>query len=295
MALQLGFDLIRETFTQTTIFGVNWILALLATVIILVLINGRNWSGYKATLLPATICIHILGLTPSILQYTIGALLMVIETMSLEMLGNIAETTTNLGRRTVESVGMISSRIYDRDTYKEVRQKPTDIMKKGYLDRLEAMTKKKLTVGFDKEGKAITKDIIDEDALEKARKQGYRGTGFGALGASLRADKRLTEDQQMAYNQLRDMSFDEKRRIKALETMERLQGMDVGYVKKRQKELSSIIQRPESFMNLKEDINKNRLNTLRKKFRKKELNEIRRLQIEEELKKINSKLKKKLR
>ena len=104
MAMQTGFDLIRTTFTDTTIFGIGWIITLIATVIAMALISGKNWSDWKTLLLPVTIALHVIGLVPSILQYVVGAILFVMETMSLQVLGNIAETTTNMISSTVDAV-----------------------------------------------------------------------------------------------------------------------------------------------------------------------------------------------
>lgn len=205
MAIQLGFDIVKETFTQTTIFGIDWFITALVTIIAIALIAGKNWNDYKTLLLPVTIGLHVIGLTPSLIQYVIGALLLVMETMSLEMLGNIAETITKGYTRTTESIGMIGSKIYDRGQYRAVKEKYTEMGKEGLTSRLGRIFKKQTTIGWDSEGKPIKKEVIDEDALEQARKAGLGiqvgqfkriHTGIGGLGKTLRKDADISQTRK---------------------------------------------------------------------------------------------------
>lgn len=193
MSIQLGFDLIRETFTQTNIFGVEWILTAIITFIVILLIAGKNIGDYKVLILPVTISLHIVGLTPNLLQYIIGILVFVMDTISLEILGNIAETTYAGFKRTTESIGMATSRIYDRQQYRETKEAWKEERKKLGIERLKGQMKRRLQIGITKEGAPIYKALTTEQAIEQARKQG--------LGKTISKDKEIEAQMQKAYSE----------------------------------------------------------------------------------------------
>lgn len=89
MAITLGTGLLNDLFTDVTVFGVDWIIALITTIMIMLIIS-RDPEKWKVLLLPVTIVVGILGLTPTIIQYFIGAILFVINTMSTQVMGYIA-------------------------------------------------------------------------------------------------------------------------------------------------------------------------------------------------------------
>lgn len=87
MAIEQGLQAFGSIFQDTTVFGLNWIIALLLTLITLLLIS-KEPNDWKTIALPVTTLYHAMGITPSFLQYLLASIIFAIEIFSLQTIGN---------------------------------------------------------------------------------------------------------------------------------------------------------------------------------------------------------------
>lgn len=85
-----AYTLLKESLTQTTVFGIEWIVPTIALIILLTIIT-RDVNKWKILAFPSSIILHILGLKQSYIIMMILAIVMGVEAVSLQTIGNIID------------------------------------------------------------------------------------------------------------------------------------------------------------------------------------------------------------
>jgi len=95
MGIEQGFEIFSNSFIDTNIFDVSWIISIIFVFLTLLLIT-RDINKWKIMALPVTIMWHIVGLEPSFIFYMITAIVFVVEAFSIEIVGNVLEAVSNI-------------------------------------------------------------------------------------------------------------------------------------------------------------------------------------------------------
>lgn len=85
-----GLALIKDVFTNTTVFGQLWIIPMLVVILTLVIIT-RDIKQWKIMALPVMIAWHIIGLKQSMPFFILAVFFFVIELLSTETAGNLLD------------------------------------------------------------------------------------------------------------------------------------------------------------------------------------------------------------
>lgn len=100
MTIGLGnaTSMVTEAFVDTTVFSIEWLIALAVLVISMLLIT-RNPKYWTFLAFPLTIGWHIVGLTPSLLQYIFTAIIFGFELFTQ---GTIGYTLSLMSRKALK-------------------------------------------------------------------------------------------------------------------------------------------------------------------------------------------------
>lgn len=90
MGIEYGFELLNNTFTNTSIVNINWIVSIIFVIFTLLIIT-RDVNKWKTLALPVTILWHIIGIKPSFILYAITGIIFIVNILSIELIGNILE------------------------------------------------------------------------------------------------------------------------------------------------------------------------------------------------------------
>lgn len=96
MPYDLNHTLWQTTFTDTSIFGLTWLIAIPVILLTLVLIT-RQTEKWKTLAFPVAMIWHIAGLEVHQLLFIILGIMFVIDSISLEVLGQSLEVIKRVG------------------------------------------------------------------------------------------------------------------------------------------------------------------------------------------------------
>lgn len=130
MTWETLWNWLTPTFTTTTVFNIEWVLNIIATVVTTILIT-RDKNAWAILLLPVTIMWHIIGLTPSFIWYIITSLLLIVKIFSTDIIGNMTSTAKSLWKGT----GTAKRKTEQKQREKEYEQSILKIFKKENLKR----------------------------------------------------------------------------------------------------------------------------------------------------------------
>lgn len=82
--------LLPEVSSNTSIFGVNWLINTVLVFICMAIIT-RDVELWKIMFFPMTLGWHIIGVEASLIMMVAGSIVFLINTVSLQILGNIIE------------------------------------------------------------------------------------------------------------------------------------------------------------------------------------------------------------
>lgn len=128
MAIQAGFDLLKNAFLGWTPFNITWAFSIIAVVLTMAILT-RDFNKWKQLFLPVMISWHIAGITPHFLMYIIGTLLFILENISIEQLGQLAEVTTR-------NISSALDNTYWRKT-RERNELKRDLIKSGWKNKIK--------------------------------------------------------------------------------------------------------------------------------------------------------------
>lgn len=91
----LGLTLLKEVTIDVLPFGTDYITPIIIVVLTMLIIS-RSISSWKILAFPVTVAWHIAGLTPHHLWYILTVIMFVIESLSLETIGDIADVSKRI-------------------------------------------------------------------------------------------------------------------------------------------------------------------------------------------------------
>lgn len=153
MAIQLGFDLIKNIFLDTVVFNIDWIISVLLTFFTLLMLS-RDVNDWKTLVFPVMVGWHVAGIPPFFLMYIAGAMLFAIESLSLQQIGTlIAGVTTEQAHLFKKRLGFEEkeiARIQKQRKLRSIRDifgekgkyyhKPRQALSKEEVDRLKKLS-----------------------------------------------------------------------------------------------------------------------------------------------------------
>ena len=98
-----GFNILRETFTEVTIFNIDWIIPLILSVIVIFMIT-RSVSEMKKVAFPVVVMLGIMGLQNSIIVYLMSGFMYVPSIMNISQMSTLLSNTISQTASAASSV-----------------------------------------------------------------------------------------------------------------------------------------------------------------------------------------------
>lgn len=146
-----GINYLSGVFTGTTIFGLEWILSLILTLLTLLILT-REYNKWRELALPVMIIWHIVGITPNLLMYLGAGIIYVIDKVSIQTLGSVISAIKITPKRQKDELKRIMDSQSRKSTINKAIRKEkalardTSINQGGYdlgtMERLKRMRKK---------------------------------------------------------------------------------------------------------------------------------------------------------
>lgn len=152
---------------NTSIFqsGSNFVVVLIAMLVIAVMISPKKPSNWLKSFLPILVWFKILGINVNFMFLMITGILFVIQTMSLEILGNVLQA----GRETFSQSPLPFTKAFNRKIAKKKADKAISRAEREYKwDKYHG-----LPVG------TTTNKRLEKERLEKERKSGNKREDLG--------------------------------------------------------------------------------------------------------------------
>lgn len=207
MAMQLGFELIKELFLDTSIFGLAWLMMAGVAALTLFLIT-RDTSQWKHLSFPILTAWYTAGLRSGTLFDLIliiaAAIMFVVEALSIETAGRILDTTVRKAREGITRITEMEREI-------------------AKAASIEAKTKHLKEKAKGNAGIRRLKQL-QQDMINAA---GHRGTSLQKQFAEQKMLQNINEQVQ------KQETAKEKARIEAIMTKNKLEGAGANMAKRR--------------------------------------------------------------
>lgn len=158
MTIDAGYEIVTSVFQNTLVFNIEWIISLALLFVSLILIT-KDYNQWKKLSLPVIVGWYICGITPNYLILVISAMLFVVDTLSIQSLGQILTVSSESAMRGAEGlvkhswIGRIKRQRLDRKSRTSYGKLATD---KSFKEKVLPFIEKR-----EKSKKADTTNITN--------------------------------------------------------------------------------------------------------------------------------------
>lgn len=215
--ITVGYNLLKDSITNTSVFGLDWILPTFLIVIVCIIIT-RDINKWKIIAFPTSILLGIAGLWTNPVIIILLGLVFAVETISTQTIGNVIDTLRNkkekaiireeLGRRKREDIKRL---------IKKGQTNISELMNKD-INKAIALTKGGFEGGFSRYiglKRSEKTDIEKQIATDLAHQRMYARTNklLGRAAKDYKVKKRLMEGIENDPNIARQYGEDTRRQI----------------------------------------------------------------------------------
>lgn len=212
MAIEDGFELISNVFTRTTVFGIDWIIPTIVIILTLIIIT-RDVNKWKTLALPVSAAWYIIGLKTSPVILVGAGLVMIMELISIETLGNLLDTVTEKAGGKEIRLGSKAIKIPTVQLYAKAKKVKHKLAKIGGVAKQTETEKARQ--------KGISKAITRKAGAEAWRLLQEKDTkALNKASQTKEANKRKEQERIQTRSRILQIKENKKR-----QTQERIQGI----------------------------------------------------------------------
>lgn len=185
MAIQTGYQLLKDVLLNTIVFDVTWLASIILTGLTLLILT-RDWQKWKTLAFPVMMGWHIAGVPPFIIAYIASGIVFAIESFSLQTITGLLSTIKIPEAFTTEGL-------------KQARKRKTEkeIAKKVLKSRIKGLLTQKKQKGISKKNEPIFGEpIFSNEAIEQITRQGLPPNHKPTSHETTRKERRKKRKQE---------------------------------------------------------------------------------------------------